>query len=90
MPPNFTPPRGAPIATFLTMAGMYVADMNVDEEGSGSAFSNFTEGDNLTLTCAAQTIQGIELPYSSALTITLRVVQSTLSSSLAVYSSTLW
>ena len=58
------------------MVGMYVADMNVDGEGSGSAFSNFTEGDNLTLTCAAQTIQGIELPYSSALTITLRVIQS--------------
>ena len=48
-----------------------------DEEGSGSAFSNFTEEDNLTLTCAARNIQGpIELPYSSTLTITVRVIQS--------------
>ena len=47
------------------------------EEWSGSAFSNLTEGDNITLTCAARNIQGpIELPYSSALTITLRVIQS--------------
>lgn len=48
------------------------------EEGSGPAFSNFTEGDNLTLSCAACDIQGpINLPYSSTLTITLRVLQST-------------
>ena len=48
-----------------------------DEEGSGSAFSNFTEMDNLTLTCAARNIQGpIELPYSSTLTITVRAIQS--------------
>ena len=54
------------------MLAVYVA--NMDE---GSAFFNFTEGDNITLTCAARNIQGpIELPYSSALTITLRVIQS--------------
>ena len=53
-----------------SMAGMY-------EEGSGSAFYNFTDGDNTTLTCAARNIQGpVKLPYSSALTITLRVIQS--------------
>ena len=52
------------------MAAMY-------EEGSGSAFFNLTEGDNINLTCAASNIQGpIEMPYSSALTITLRVIQS--------------
>ena len=49
-----------------------------DEEWSGNSFSNFTETDNLTLTCAARHIQGpIELPYSSTLTITLRALQST-------------
>ena len=48
-----------------------------DKEWSGSAFSNLTEGDNLTLTCAARNIQGpINLPYSSVLTTTMRVIQS--------------
>ena len=57
------------------MSGEKFADM-LDEEGSGSAFSNFTEVGNLTLTCAARYIQGsIELPYSSTLTITVRVIQ---------------
>ena len=45
------------------------------EEGEiGSAYSNFTEIDNLT--CAARNIQGpVMLPYSSALTTTVRVLQ---------------
>ena len=56
------------------MSGNFLADA-WDEEGNGSAFSNLTKGD--TLTCAARNIQGpIDLPYSSALTITMRVIQS--------------
>ena len=42
---------------------------------SGSAYTNFTEVDNLT--CAASNIQDpVELPYSSAFTVTLRSVQA--------------
>ena len=49
------------------------------EEWNGSAFSNLTEEDNLTLSCAARNIQGpIDLPYSSDLTTTVRVIQSLL------------
>ena len=67
------PPRKTP--RLSSMAGML--DTVWDEDGSGSALSNFTEEDNSTLTCAALDLQGpIELPYSSALTITLRVIQS--------------
>lgn len=48
-----------------------------EEEGSSSAFANVTEEYNFTLTCAARAIQGpIELPYSSALTTTVRVIQA--------------
>ena len=44
------------------------------EEWNVSSSSNIT---NLTLTCAARNIQGpIDLPYSSALTTTVRVLQS--------------
>ena len=47
------------------------------EEWNVSSFSNITEGNNLTLTCAARNIQGpIDLPNSSALTTTVRVLQS--------------
>lgn len=49
----------------------------MDMLGSGVADGNFTEVDNLTLTCAARYIQGpVVLPYSSALTTTVRVIQS--------------
>ena len=66
-------PRKTP--RLSSMAGML--DTMWDEDGSGSALSNFTEEDNSTLTCAAHDFQGpIELPYSSALTTTLRVIQS--------------
>ena len=42
---------------------------------SGSAYSNFTEVDNLT--CAASNIQGpVELPYSSTFSIVMRSIQA--------------
>lgn len=54
------------------MSGDWVAKMC---EGNGSVFCNITEEDNLT--CAAHDIQGsIDLPYSTTLTTTVRVLQS--------------
>jgi len=69
------------ISCLCMMSGDWLDDMLAwDDKGSGSDYTNFTEVEssgNLTLSCAAREIQGpIMLPYSSALTTTVRVLQS--------------
>ena len=56
------------------MSGDWFDDL-WDMGESGSAYTNFTEVDNLT--CAASNIQGpVELPYSSTFSVSLRSVQA--------------
>ena len=58
------------------MSGALFDEMWDGEGGSGSPYSNVTEpSSNATLSCAARSIQGpVMLPYSTALTTTVRVI----------------